>query len=155
MTATSNVQAAPSADLWDFWQQHDKDSDVSVDHSTWQNLLDAYVSQAPSGINLVDYEAIGQSGRDQLITYIEQLTALDPRTLNKDEQFAYWVNLYNALTVEVVLRYPKKNSILRMGKKFLSIGPWDDKLLEIAGQAITLNDIEHRILRSGNKTIVF
>ncbi len=60
---------------------------------------------------------------------------------------AYWINLYNALTVEVVLSYPGKDSILGMGRKLLVSGPWDDELVEIAGEAVSLNDIEHRILR--------
>jgi hypothetical protein len=57
------------------------------------------------------------------------------------------VNLYNALTVEVVLSNPGKKSIRRMGKGLFSFGPWDDALITIAGEEVTLNDIEHRILR--------
>ena len=139
--------AAPAPDAWSFWQQHDNTNQATIDHSTWQRLLDQYVRTDESDINLVDYVALAQDGRDTLTDYLSFLTSLDPRTYNREEQFAYWVNLYNALTIEVVLRYPKKNSILRMGKKFFSIGPWDDKLIEIAGQSVTLNDIEHRILR--------
>ena len=46
-----------------------------------------------------------------------------------------------------MLDYPRKGSILRMSKRFFAIGPWDDEVTTIAEQAITLNDIEHRILR--------
>ena len=46
-----------------------------------------------------------------------------------------------------MLDYPRKGSILRMSKRFFAIGPWGDEVITIAGQAITLNDIEHRILR--------
>ncbi len=60
---------------------------------------------------------------------------------------AYWINLYNALTIDVVLAYPDKKSIRRMGKGLFSFGPWDDPVAQIVGQSVTLNDIEHRILR--------
>ena len=75
------------------------------------------------------------------------MAKIDPREYNKLEQQAYWINLYNALTVHVVVEHPKKKSILRMGKGFFSVGPWDDDVIEVAGQELTLNDIEHRILR--------
>ena len=127
--------------------QSDDASQLMVDHSQWQLILDAAVKTDASGLNRVDYQLIDAQWRDQLQQYLNLLTSIDPRTLHIDEQFAYWVNLYNALTIEVVLRYPRKKSILRMGEKLFSIGPWDDKLLNVAGQNITLNDIEHRILR--------
>ncbi|MEM8766368.1 MAG: DUF547 domain-containing protein [Pseudomonadota bacterium] len=139
--------AVPKADLWAIWLPSEKTSTQTVDHSAWQRFLDSYVSPAATGVNLVNYSAVTSADREALNGYLASLAALDPRGLNKDEQLAYWINLYNALTVEVVLRNPKKGSILRMGAGFLSIGPWDDKLFEVAGEPLTLNDIEHRIIR--------
>ncbi len=71
---------------------------------------------------------------------------VDPRSYSKAEQYAYWVNIYNAITVDLILdNYPVK-SITKLGGLF-SFGPWGDKVITIAGQNLTLNDIEHRILR--------
>lgn len=142
------ANAADKADLWAFWDVRDENSALTVDHSVWQQFLDAYVSQNPDNINRVAYNRAGQDGAQrQLSAYLATLAALDPRTLNANQQLAYWINLYNALTVHTTLSYPDESSILSMGESWFRIGPWDDELITIAGQAVTLNDIEHRILR--------
>lgn len=142
------VQAAPNAKLWSEWDRADAQSTQVVDHSKWQAFLDDYLSESDDGINKLGYAKVAAGpGKNLLDEYIAETTQIDPRILNKDEQLAYWVNLYNALTVHVVLQYPSKGSILRMGKKLFVFGPWDDKVATIAGEKVTLNDIEHRILR--------
>ena len=145
--SATGTQAAPAADLWTFWYASNESSDTRLDHRPFQAFLDRYLESAPDGINRVNYARVTGRDRDALNGYIDSLAGTDPRRLHPDEQYAYWINLYNALTVEVVLRHPDKKSILRMGKGLFSIGPWDEQLLEVAGQQLTLNDIEHRILR--------
>lgn len=138
--------AVPKADLWEIWQAHDPTSTATVDHSAWQSFLDRHLVPGEDGIVRVDY-AVDTPERVRLNDYLTTLQAMDPRALNRAEQLAYWINLYNAMTVELVLRNPSKGSILRMGKGLFSIGPWDDAVLSIAGESLTLNDVEHRILR--------
>jgi len=144
---TLTAYAAPPMDLWEFWNQYDPDRKESVDHSAWQSFLDRYLTTTDDGSTRLSYKAVTPVDRAALRQYLDSLAAIDPRRLDRDEQFAYWVNLYNALTVDVVLRNPGKNSIKRMGRGLFSSGPWDDPLIEIAGRPVTLNDIEHRILR--------
>ncbi len=142
------AHGAPASELWEIWDSHDEASTATISHDAWQQVLDEYVMPGEDGINLVAYAKLAEgSGHDLLKRYIRETTAIDPRGLSKDEQFAYWVNLYNAVTIDVVLQYPKKKSILRMGKRLFAIGPWDDEVITVAGEAVTLNDIEHRILR--------
>jgi hypothetical protein len=68
---------------------------------------------------------------------------------NGAEQKAYWINLYNALTVEVILSHYPVKSIRNIGISpgLFSRGPWDAKLATIEREKLSLNDIEHRILR--------
>ena len=139
--------AAPAPEAWALWDDHAPDDSAHIDHRAWQEFLDGYLLAGPDGVNRVAYGAVTPEDRQRLQSYLQALADMDPRHYAKAEQMAYWINLYNALTVEVVLSYPGKGSILRMGKKRLAIGPWDDKLVEIAGEAVSLNDIEHRILR--------
>lgn len=142
------VQAVPKAELWAYWDQTDEASLKTFDHALWQQILTQYVKHGQDGVNRVAYAELGAGdGLATLTAYIEQQVSLDPRSYSKAEQLGYWINLYNALTVQRVLAYPKKGSILRMGVKFFSIGPWNDKVADVAGEAVTLNDIEHRILR--------
>ncbi|PKF51175.1 DUF547 domain-containing protein [Enterovibrio nigricans] len=139
------LHAAPKNDLWPIWDQSNEANAVTFDHNKWQQILDKYLIVRGQH-NLFNYPAVTPTDKALLDQYIVDLTALDPRNYNKDEQFAYWVNLYNALTVQLILNeYPIK-SITKLGG-FLSFGPWDDDVTRIAGQTLTLNDIEHRILR--------
>lgn len=141
------AQAAPKADLWGYWETHDSTSSATVDHQPWQQLLDRYVVRNADGINRVQYQSFTASDTDQLNAYIDRLAAISPTAMNREQQLPYWINLYNALTVRVVLQHPTKDSIRDMKSRFFSLGPWNDQLLTIENQPVTLNDIEHRILR--------
>lgn len=147
MSVSLLANAAAAPELWDIWAGSDANSTTQVDHQDWDDLLGTYVVAREGELNLVAYKKFSDADTQKLVGYIDQLSSIDPATLNPTEQMAYWINFYNALTVKVVLDYPKKKSILRMGDKFFAIGPWDDKVATVNGQAITLNDIEHRILR--------
>ena len=147
LLCAGGAHAVPKADLWSFWSDHDAASEQQVDHSAWATVLSRYVSALDDGRTVVDYAGLRERDRALLDGYVNSLTALDPRSLNRNEQMAYWINLYNALTLQVILDHPKKKSILRIGGGWLPTGPWDDTVTQIAGQDITLNDIEHRILR--------
>lgn len=137
--------AAPKADLWPYWQQSNEANTTTIDHSLWQRTLDTYLISQPRQ-TLFRYHAVSDSDKYDLDRYIRKLAATDPRRYRRDEQFAYWVNLYNALTVQLILdNYPVK-SITKLGGLF-SFGPWNEKLITINGKALSLNDIEHRILR--------
>jgi Protein of unknown function, DUF547 len=92
---------------------------------------------------------VAPEDRKALKSYLENLQSLQISQYNRAEQKAYWINLNNALTVEVVLsRYPVE-SIRDIGISpgLFSRGPWDAKLLTVEGEKLSLNDIEHRILR--------
>lgn len=68
---------------------------------------------------------------------------------NRTEQKAYWINLYNALTVELIIsRYPVASiRDINISPGLFVRGPWGAKLLAIEGEKLSLDDIEHRILR--------
>lgn len=131
-----------------FWDARDTNNTATIDHSDWQTILDLYlVSNHPSGINRFDYDAVSDEDQTLLENYLEKLQKLDPRAFNDNVQQAYWINLYNALTIRVILEEYPVESITTISEDFVSFGPWDDQVAEVQGQALTLNDIEHRILR--------
>jgi hypothetical protein len=147
--ALKAVYAAPQADLWERWTAHDAASTESIDHGAWDHFVKAYVSPSPDGINRIDYTGVTESDRRALQAYIAELPAASIGRFSRDEQLAYWINLYNALTVSVVLDHYPVESIrdIDISPGFFSDGPWDKKLIEVEGEALSLNDIEHRILR--------
>lgn len=141
------VQAAPKKNLDPYWVPYDARSAMRVDHSQWQRFLDKYLLTTERGQTLFNYGGVDTDDQDSLKNYINVLTALDPRKLNRPEQKAYWINLYNALTVDLILNKYPVASITKLGQGWFSFGPWNDVLTSINGRELTLNDIEHRILR--------
>lgn len=140
--------AAPKADLWEYWDEHNPNSTLTVDHSAWTNFLQQYVSQGPNGVNRLDYQGVTTQDRSSLDNYVDQLTDTEIRSMSKKSQKPFWINLYNALTVQLVLDHHPVDSIKDISFGFLSFGgPWKEKLVKVEGQELSLNDIEHRILR--------
>ncbi len=140
---------APKSDLWARWQTHDPASGAEIDHEAWGRLLTAYLRTDGDGVNRFDYAGITTVDRVALGQYIATLAGLPINAYNRSEQLAYWINLYNALTVQVVLTHYPVASIrdIDVSPGLFSDGPWDRPLLTVAGETLTLNDIEHRILR--------
>lgn len=140
---------APSAEPWPRWQAHDPAATTPIDHAPWDRFLAAYLVVDPAGPNRLRYGAVTPADRKTLDAYIDGLAATPIDKRRQDQQMAYWVNLYNALTVQVVLdHYPVKSiRDIDISPGLFADGPWDKKLIEVAGEPLSLNDIEHRILR--------
>ena len=143
----SPLQAAPQAELWPRWQAHDAGNDARIDHRDWDEILHAYLFLDENGIHRFDYAGVAETDSARLDRYLEQMSQIEISAYNREVQRAYWINLYNALTVREVLRFYPVSSIRKISSGFFSFGPWDKELIEIEGEELTLNDIEHRILR--------
>ena len=149
-TSNSVLIAAPKADLWDKWTAHNPDSDESLDHQIWENFLaENLISDHPSGVNRVRYSEVTTVGKKSLDNYLSYLQGIKISSHNRKVQKAYWINFYNALTVKVILdHYPVKSiRDIDISSGWFDDGPWDAKIITIEGELISLNDIEHRILR--------
>jgi hypothetical protein len=104
----SNLLAAPHAELWRYWQDHNATSGRRIDHTRWGLFLNHYLDTThPSGIYRLKYAAVKRQDKALLGEYLADLVTARATQLNRPEQLAFWVNLYNALTVQVVLdHYP-------------------------------------------------
>ena len=118
-----------------------------VNYATYDQFLTKYWSKDANGIARVDYKAVGATDQANLVSFIDQLQQIDPGKLERDDQLAYWINLYNAQTIRVVLDNYPVGSIREIKDGPLSIGPWNRKDVVVNGTALSLNDIEHRIIR--------
>lgn len=141
--------AAPEAELWPRWQAHDAASTARIDHAAWGRFLGKYLRVAADGPNRVTYGAVTAADRDELAGYLASLAATPITRFNRAEQLAFWINLYNALTVRVILDHWPVASIrdIDISPGLFSDGPWGKKLIAVEGEMLSLNDIEHRILR--------
>jgi hypothetical protein len=150
MLAHSMVHAAPKAELWARWQKHDPASTQKIDHSAWDRFLKQYVvAPHPSGINRVRYQAVTPEDLKSLKSYLQSTQTVPISSYNRAEQQAYWINLYNAFTVDLILsRFPVASiRDINISPGLLARGPWGAKLLTVEGEKLSLDDIEHRILR--------
>ena len=106
-------------------------------HSAWDIQLKKFVSNEGK-VNYKDWK----NEMAGLESYINNLKRFIPnQKWNKNEILSYWINAYNALTVNLILKnYPIK-SIKNIEK------PWDKKIFKLNNISYSLNDIEHKILR--------
>ena len=160
IAASTTMAAAPDA--------HGAGPEVAVnavDHSPWDALLQRYVRAGDDSVNRVDYAAVDAADRDALERYLRALQATPVAALDRGAQMAFWINLYNAYTVKLVLdhypvasirevpagRGPSLAALFRFdtwASMFLG-GPWATPIVRVEGRRLSLNDIEHRILRPG------
>jgi len=132
----------------DYFKEFSNGSSVKVDHSIFGSLLSKYLDDNhPSGINRFDYNGVTSADMKQMEKYLDYMSGIQVSSLNRNEQMAFWINLYNAVTVKVILdNYPLK-SIRDISSGLFSRGPWKLKLITVEGYDLTLNQIEHEILR--------
>lgn len=148
-TFATTSPAAPSAQTWERWTRHDSASQLRVDHTAWTTLLAAHVVPGADGINRLRYAAIAGEARALLDDYLGTLQRVPISTARRDEQRAFWINLYNALTVHIVVSHYPVTSIrdIDISPGLFADGPWGLKQVNVEGEELSLDDIEHRILR--------
>jgi len=111
-----------------------------LDHGLYGELLQKYVVKGE-----VDYQGfkIEEAKLDQYLNILEKT---ETKKLSPNEQFAYYINAYNAWTIKLILSaYPGLKSIRELGNVIKS--PWKKKIARIDGDVLTLDNIEHDILR--------
>lgn len=122
----------------------------SFDHSTFSEALGTYVDDD----GLVDYQGLKQS--DALIPYLQALAVTDPSQLSEQEQIAFWINAYNALTLKFMLDNYPTESILRLSPKGIKglnflipkvNTPFKVESGYVGGEKQSVDNIEHGILR--------
>lgn len=111
-----------------------------VDNTLWADLLHRHVAK-----NRVDYEGFK---RDEAILddYLALLGETDVDSLSPNHKFAFYINAYNAFTIKLILtHYPGINSIKEIGSFFSNA--WSQKFIHLNGNTVSLDHIEHDILR--------
>jgi hypothetical protein len=113
---------------------------ATVNHEIWADLLGKYIT--PDG---VDYTGFKKEEK-RLDQYLKVLEHTNPENLPRNEQYAYYINAYNAWTIKLILSdYPGVKSIKDFGTLLKS--PWQKKWVRVNGDVITLDHVEHDILR--------
>lgn len=114
-----------------------------MDHTAFDTLLRAYVTAD----GLVDYDAFARA--PAFVAYLRALAAADPSAWPRGDQLAYWINVYNAYTIHLINTRGERRSIRNINKRFgvTLKSPWAEPVVRAAGRTLTLDDVEHRIIR--------
>ena len=115
---------------------------TAVDHSAWNAMLGAYVTDG-----MVDYDAFQRDPR--FAAYLAQLGRVQAAPLSRNEQLAYWINVYNAYTVQLLNSRKERRSIRNINK-VLGVtlkSPWAEPIVNADRRMLTLDDVEHEIIR--------
>ena len=112
----------------------------------YADFLSKYISDE-DGINFMAYGKVTDADHAALKSYIAALEAQGTAGMNDDQIKAFWFNVYNAKTIDVILDNYPLESIRSLGS--FNRGPWDRKLLNVKGKGeMSLNDVEHGTLRA-------
>lgn len=127
------------------WPSKEQVSIDMIDHGVWNELLEKYVNDRGE----VDYSAWLASSDDsvRLESYLNALSRADPtKPAERSAKLAFWINAYNALTVQGILReYP--TSSIRNHTGAVGYNIWENLLIPVGGETYSLDAIEHDILR--------
>ena len=127
------------------WPAAQRVSYDQIDHAAYDQLLQTYVDDN----GLVNYKAwqANAADRQALQNYLNQLSRADNSIRStKNGKLAYWINAYNALTIEGILRVYPTTSIRNHTPK-IGYNIWDNLKLTSGDELVSLNHIEHEILR--------
>lgn len=107
------------------------------DHNSFGSLLQAHVTAA-GNVNYAGFKA----NRKALTNYIADLSANMPTDeWSQNDKLSYWMNAYNAMTIDLILRHLPLESIKDIKD------PWDQRFWKLGAKYYNLNEIEHQILR--------
>lgn len=116
---------------------------VTVDHQPFDALLHRFVVNG-----MVDYDGFARA--PEFGTYLASLNAVRPERLSEDERLAFWINTYNAFTIQLIVSHHETETIRNINKTLGVLrlkGPWSEPIVRAAGRVLTLDDVHHSILR--------
>jgi len=118
---------------------------LPVEHELWDALLKKHVNNQGE----VNYRGF-IADSTALNAYLNLLSTHHPNKENwiENERLAYWINAYNAFTIQLIVRHYPVESIKDIAGSIPFVNsPWDIKFIEIEGETYDLNNIEHGIIR--------
>lgn len=147
LLGASAANAMNDSQYWGYWDRSNERNREAIDHQSWNRILGSYVVDKDGAANRFRYGDLTSTDKKALKNYISNLEKIDPRTYSRNEQQAYWLNLYNALTVQMISEQFPVKSFADIKMKGKGSDPLSSPVVTITEQPLSLNDIENRILR--------
>jgi len=149
LMALAGISSASARDIAEYFARHNESAqDTPMDFAPWSHFLTTYVEPGINGVNRIDYKRVSDEDHEALVRFIDITLATIPVSrLRRQEQLAYWINLYNALIVRVALDHYPVSSIRDINISGLfSRGPFKRRLAKVENREISLSDIRDIIL---------
>ena len=142
--------ASISKNVWPKWEVSTPLSQAVIPHQEWQEFLNECVITNSEGINLVDYPHLSKAQLDKLKRYLTHMSQINIHHYCRNEQLAFWINLYNALAVQTIARYYPVASVqdVSISPGLFNVGPWTANLFSIANTSLSLDEIQNSIIRA-------
>lgn len=147
--STGLAQASLQKSLWPRWEVNNPLSKETISHQIWDDFLKRHVITNDENINLISYATLSREDLSVIKKYIQEMAQIDIDNYNRNEQLAYWINIYNALTIQTVASYYPIGDIqeINISPGLFSNGPWGGTLIRIKDTPLSLDDINNRIIR--------
>lgn len=116
---------------------------ANIDHGRFDMLLRQHVRNG-----FVDYDAFAKA--PEFASYLKSLERVQLAGLDEDERLAFWINAYNAYTIQLIISHHETKSIRNVNKTFGVLqlkGPWSELIVRAAGRVLSLDDVQHTVLR--------
>lgn len=118
----------------------------------------SYVVTIPSASydSQVDYKRLrkdlrrSQPTRENFMKIEDEIAQFEKTNKSKDELVAFYTNAYNFLTIKLIIDNYRKFLVRLPSIVLIDLnkeGPWKNHFFQVAGERVSLDDIEHRILR--------
>jgi len=143
MTAVA-AEPQPSR-LTQHWSAHDNDSTATINYSAFADFLDKYVVVRDDAPNLVRYQDVTAADHKRLQTCIQQLATIPLAQYSRKVQLAYWINLYNAALLNLVLDHYPVDSVRDITWGQAKV--WEIPVVQVDGYRVSLATIRFDILK--------
>jgi hypothetical protein len=119
-------------------------SEATIDLDLYDQLLEKHTRAVPDIVGTrVDYRSLEKAKDWKRLA--AQVRGAKPSQLTRDEKLAFWINAYNILTIDLILKHYPIDGIKEIGSFFSPV--WDIDVATIEGRTVSLGEIEHEILR--------
>jgi len=124
---------------------HGTSQTLQFDHCAFDEILKEYVDHK----GRVNYLGLQRHGMDELNQYLERLAKINIEEYNQNEKMAIYINAYNAFTLKLITKHYPIDSIKKIPgvSGWTGTGQWTKKFWTLGNKKISLNIIEHKILR--------
>ena len=118
------------------------------DYKSWDKFLKKY-TVVEDKQTLVKYKEIDKEDLKSILSEFEAVSKKDFKAWSKNQKLAFWINAYNAYTIQLILKHYPVKSIKDIGSLFST--PWSKEFINLLGKEMSLDDIEHETIRKNFK----